>query len=608
MMLPIPRAGVLRAVGGQDAARAVPGITGLEITVPRGRRVVPLPEGDRYLGFLFARGDTPAAVEAVAPRRPPRSPSTSRGSDIRPVAWRCAHPPRRHLRARPAARRARRGRRPPAGEGHEVRAVDVSVDPWDPALGRLGRRGRRSRCRCTPPPASPATSLGASTSRSTPSASTPSSATTSPRPVAGHADLPAPRSAPATRPLRPPRDRRRAAARRLGASPPGLRAPVPSLPGAGGLRRPRPTASTRPRCSPTSRSSSRPARGTSRSATPTSSTRRRTRGESSPRCTSASPRHVRLHGEGRARPRGTPTSGRARRRRVRVRGVGVRVGRRRRARAPRQGPHHRRRRTRGRRAARRGHRGATVVAAVHAVDDAATTSSPCSTSCTSTTSSAASTRCSTACGCCSPRVRCCSTTPSSCPSSAPGTPSGSTLHVGAPDPARRRAAASSRRSSSERRRRSDDVVEIYARVRDAAGAPPVDLVRVTHRPPPPHRELVLLRRTHRAPTREPPAPGPHARTRPRVALHASRDQTRSAALYVRPRDRARVLVGSVAAEHVERGTGAEPGDVLVGHRVRRRDGLGRAVGVVEHDRRPGGRARGRRARRCRSVSSTRMRS
>jgi L-amino acid ligase C-terminal domain 2/ATP-grasp domain len=64
MMLPIPRAGILRAVDGQDAARAVPGVTGLEITVPRGRRVVPLPEGDRYLGFLFARGETPAEVEA----------------------------------------------------------------------------------------------------------------------------------------------------------------------------------------------------------------------------------------------------------------------------------------------------------------------------------------------------------------------------------------------------------------------------------------------------------------------------------------------------------------------------------------------------------------
>jgi hypothetical protein len=65
MMLPIPHAGVLRAVDGQGAARAVPGVTGVEITVPRGRRVVPLPEGDRYLGFVFARGETPADVEGA---------------------------------------------------------------------------------------------------------------------------------------------------------------------------------------------------------------------------------------------------------------------------------------------------------------------------------------------------------------------------------------------------------------------------------------------------------------------------------------------------------------------------------------------------------------
>jgi len=65
MMLPIERSGVLEEVRGQDAARAVPGVTGLEITVPRGRPVVALPEGDRYLGFLFARADTPEAVEAA---------------------------------------------------------------------------------------------------------------------------------------------------------------------------------------------------------------------------------------------------------------------------------------------------------------------------------------------------------------------------------------------------------------------------------------------------------------------------------------------------------------------------------------------------------------
>jgi hypothetical protein len=63
MMLPIPRAGVLREVRGQDDARAVPGIAGLEISIGRGRPVRPLPEGDRYLGFLFARSETPGQVE-----------------------------------------------------------------------------------------------------------------------------------------------------------------------------------------------------------------------------------------------------------------------------------------------------------------------------------------------------------------------------------------------------------------------------------------------------------------------------------------------------------------------------------------------------------------
>ena len=63
MMIPIPGAGVLRAVEGEQQARAVEGIGGLEITIARGRPVVPLPEGDRYLGFMFARGASPDAVE-----------------------------------------------------------------------------------------------------------------------------------------------------------------------------------------------------------------------------------------------------------------------------------------------------------------------------------------------------------------------------------------------------------------------------------------------------------------------------------------------------------------------------------------------------------------
>ena len=63
MMIPIPRGGTLVQVDGQEQARAVPGVGGLEITIARGRPVVPLPEGDRYLGFLFARGSTADAVE-----------------------------------------------------------------------------------------------------------------------------------------------------------------------------------------------------------------------------------------------------------------------------------------------------------------------------------------------------------------------------------------------------------------------------------------------------------------------------------------------------------------------------------------------------------------
>ena len=63
MMLPIPAAGRLVAVHGQDEARAVPHITALEISIPVGGQVRPLPEGDRYLGFLFARAATPVAVE-----------------------------------------------------------------------------------------------------------------------------------------------------------------------------------------------------------------------------------------------------------------------------------------------------------------------------------------------------------------------------------------------------------------------------------------------------------------------------------------------------------------------------------------------------------------
>jgi biotin carboxylase len=63
LMLHVERAGVLHAVHGRTQAAAVPGITGLSITTPVGQPVQPLPEGDRYLGFVFAEAATHQEVQ-----------------------------------------------------------------------------------------------------------------------------------------------------------------------------------------------------------------------------------------------------------------------------------------------------------------------------------------------------------------------------------------------------------------------------------------------------------------------------------------------------------------------------------------------------------------
>ncbi len=65
MMIPIPSEGLLRRVSGEEEARAVPGIEDVQITARVGYPIVPLPEGDSYLGFIFARGATPEEVEAA---------------------------------------------------------------------------------------------------------------------------------------------------------------------------------------------------------------------------------------------------------------------------------------------------------------------------------------------------------------------------------------------------------------------------------------------------------------------------------------------------------------------------------------------------------------
>ena len=54
-MIPVPRAGTLRAVHGLEAARSVGDVDDIVITAHVGQALQPLPEGNRYLGFIFAR-------------------------------------------------------------------------------------------------------------------------------------------------------------------------------------------------------------------------------------------------------------------------------------------------------------------------------------------------------------------------------------------------------------------------------------------------------------------------------------------------------------------------------------------------------------------------
>lgn len=65
MMIPIPRPGVYADVEGVEAARMLPLIEDVIITAKQGQKLVPLPEGSSYLGFIFARGGNSFEVEHV---------------------------------------------------------------------------------------------------------------------------------------------------------------------------------------------------------------------------------------------------------------------------------------------------------------------------------------------------------------------------------------------------------------------------------------------------------------------------------------------------------------------------------------------------------------
>ncbi len=79
MMIPIPTGGILIDYHGVAEAKTVPHIEDVVIMLRRNQKVIPLPEGDKYLGFIFARAERAAEVEAAL-----RSAHQKLTFDIRP--------------------------------------------------------------------------------------------------------------------------------------------------------------------------------------------------------------------------------------------------------------------------------------------------------------------------------------------------------------------------------------------------------------------------------------------------------------------------------------------------------------------------------------------
>ncbi len=64
LMIPIPGSGVLDSIQGLEDVRALEGISSVDVTAIPGDVLLPPPEGDRYIGFVFSTGETPEQVEA----------------------------------------------------------------------------------------------------------------------------------------------------------------------------------------------------------------------------------------------------------------------------------------------------------------------------------------------------------------------------------------------------------------------------------------------------------------------------------------------------------------------------------------------------------------
>jgi len=90
LMIPVPKSGILDGLAGEEAAHSTPGIAELIITARLHDYIAAWPEGSSYLGFLFARGETPKEVEhairaahkklefTITPRLPVEHPATKR--------------------------------------------------------------------------------------------------------------------------------------------------------------------------------------------------------------------------------------------------------------------------------------------------------------------------------------------------------------------------------------------------------------------------------------------------------------------------------------------------------------------------------------------------
>ena len=90
MMIPVPRSGIFERVEGLEDAERVPSVTEIHITARLKDYVAAWPEGSSYLGFIFARAETPNEAEAAlraahaklffefSPRLPVEHPITGR--------------------------------------------------------------------------------------------------------------------------------------------------------------------------------------------------------------------------------------------------------------------------------------------------------------------------------------------------------------------------------------------------------------------------------------------------------------------------------------------------------------------------------------------------